>query len=52
MNYSAMFLCDPAYALVVKLSFTHKDMQWTNDAQQRLGLWICRKNVGLGYRAE
>jgi ubiquinone/menaquinone biosynthesis C-methylase UbiE len=52
MNYSAMFLCNPAYALVEKLSFSHYDTQWTNDAQQRLGLWICRKNLQLGYRLE
>jgi SAM-dependent methyltransferase len=52
MNYSGMFLCDPAYSLVEKLSFNHADMKWTSDVQQRLGLWICRKSVNLGYRAE
>lgn len=52
MDYSALFLCDPAYCLVEKLSFTHLDARWSDDAQQRLGLWICRKNVKLGYRAD
>jgi SAM-dependent methyltransferase len=50
MDYSAFFLCDPAYSLVEKLSLTHLDAHWSADAQQRLGLWFCRKNVQLGYR--
>jgi hypothetical protein len=50
MNYSGLFLSDPAYSLVEKLSFTHDDVGWSNDAQERLALWVCHKNVNLGYR--
>jgi ubiquinone/menaquinone biosynthesis C-methylase UbiE len=50
MNYSGLFLSDPAYSLVEKMSFTHDDVHWTDNAQERLGLWVCRKNVKLGYR--
>jgi SAM-dependent methyltransferase len=52
MDYSAFFLCDPAYCLVEKLSFTHADAIWSGDAHQRLGLWLCRKNAKLGYRQD
>lgn len=51
MNYSTLFLCDPAYSLVEKMAFTHEDVKWTSDAQERLALWICRRNVRLGYQA-
>lgn len=50
MNYSALFLSDPAYSLVEKLSFSHSNAEWTSDPQERLALWLCRKNVKLGYR--
>jgi SAM-dependent methyltransferase len=49
MDYSTMFTCDPAYVLVEKLSFSQDDSRWIADAQQRIGLWICRKSVELGY---
>lgn len=52
MDYSALFLSDPAYSLVEKLSFTHDDIHWTSDPQERLALWICRKNLQLGYQAQ
>ena len=52
MDYSAFFLCDPAYSLVEKLSLTQFDAHWSDDSQQRLGLWFCRKNVKLGYRQD
>ena len=52
MNYSGLFLCDPAYSLVEKLSFTHESAEWSSDAQQRLAFWVCRKNVALGYRQD
>ncbi|MDP9087165.1 MAG: class I SAM-dependent methyltransferase [Pseudomonadota bacterium] len=50
MNYSALFLSDPAYSLVEKVAFTHDNIQWTSDVQERLALWICRKNLLLGYQ--
>jgi SAM-dependent methyltransferase len=49
MNYPGLFLSDPAYSLVEKLSFTHESLEWTSDPQQRLAFWVCRKNVELGY---
>lgn len=51
MNYSGLFLSDPAYSLVEKVAFTHDDVKWTSDAQERLALWICRKNSQLAYQA-
>lgn len=50
MDYPGLFLCNPAYSLVEKVSFTQENVEWTSDAQQRLALWICRKNIELGYR--
>jgi len=49
MNYSALFTANPAYVLIEKASFSHVDMQWTADPQERVGLWLCRKNIQLGY---
>jgi SAM-dependent methyltransferase len=51
MDYSALFLSDPAYSLVEKMSFAHDAIQWASDPQERLALWICRKNLLLGYQA-
>lgn len=50
MDYSALFLSDPAYSLVEKISFAHDGLPWTSDPQERLALWICRKNLHLGYQ--
>ena len=50
MDYARLFLADPAYALAEKLSFTHHSTQWSPDGQQRVGLWICRKNTQAAYR--
>ena len=52
MNYSGLFLSDPAYSLAEKTTFTHDGINWTSEAQERLGLWICRRNIQLGYRSE
>ena len=51
MDYSRLFLADPAYALLEKASFTHHALQWSADPQERVGLWILRKNVQLAYRS-
>jgi SAM-dependent methyltransferase len=52
MDYSRLFLCDPAYLLAEKVSFGHDNLQWMSDAQERLALWICRKNLQMAYLSE
>lgn len=49
MDYSALFTANPAYVLVEKTSFSHSGLQWASDPQERVGLWLCRKNLNLGY---
>jgi SAM-dependent methyltransferase len=49
MDYSRLFLADPAYTLVEKASITHHDLRWTADPQERVGLWICRKSSANAY---
>lgn len=49
MNYSMLFTANPAYVLVEKTSFSHADLHWNADPQERVGLWFCRKNLQLGY---
>lgn len=51
MDYSRLFLANPAYMLVEKLGFTHDDLAWSDDPQERVGLWLLRKNVETAYRA-
>lgn len=50
MDYARLFLADPAYVLAEKISFTHQSAHWSPDAQERVGLWICRKNTQAAYR--
>ncbi len=50
MDYSRLFLADPAYVLAEKLSFTHAGLQWSAEPQERVGLWLLRKDVQGGYR--
>jgi SAM-dependent methyltransferase len=52
MDYSRLFLGDPAYLLAEKLCFSHNGVQWADDVQERLGLWICRKSIRHAYRTE
>jgi ubiquinone/menaquinone biosynthesis C-methylase UbiE len=49
MDYSSLFTANPAYVVVEKSSFSHACLQWEADPQERVGLWLCRKNLGLGY---
>jgi ubiquinone/menaquinone biosynthesis C-methylase UbiE len=50
MDYSRLFLADPAYVLAEKVSFSHQSAQWSDDAQERVGFWVCRKNTQTAYR--
>ena len=50
MDYSGLFLCTPAYSLIEKQSFTHDALHWSIDPQERLALWMCRRQVDSGYR--
>jgi SAM-dependent methyltransferase len=51
MDYSRLFLANPAYSLLEKVSFTHHDLHWSADPQERVGLWLCRKSVESAYRS-
>jgi SAM-dependent methyltransferase len=51
MDYSALFLCNPAYVLAEKTAFSDGGAAWTSDPQERIALWICKKNLLLGYQA-
>lgn len=50
MDYAGLFLADPAYVLAEKISFTHSGPDWSSDAQERVGLWVCRKDTRTAYR--
>jgi len=49
MDYSMLFTANPGYVLIEKSSFSHSGLQWAPDPQERVGLWLCRKNLNLGY---
>ena len=50
MDYSRLFLANPAYQLIHKLSASHAANQWHADPQERVGLWLCRKDTTHAYR--
>jgi SAM-dependent methyltransferase len=50
MDYSKLFLADPAYALVDKLSVSHTLGGWDPDPQERVSLTLCRKDLAHAYR--
>ncbi len=51
MDYAALFLANPAYVLVDKLSTSHTTGQWDPDPQERVALSLCRKNLEQAYKA-
>lgn len=51
MDHARLFLANPAYTLVEKLSTSHTTGQWTADPQERVALTLCRKNLDLAYVA-
>lgn len=51
MDYAALFLANPAYVLVDKLSTSHTTGEWEPDPQERVALTLCRKNFEQAYKA-
>lgn len=51
MDYSSLFLADPAYRLVAKYAFDHArgEMGWTDEPDDRVALWVLEKNVTAAY---
>lgn len=52
MDYSRLFLADPAYSLAEKTCFNHHDLTWVGDPQERLALWICRRDRRIAYKLD
>lgn len=50
MDYSRLFVANPAYRLVHKVSASHAAIQWHADPQERIGLWLLRKDLAHAYR--
>jgi SAM-dependent methyltransferase len=51
MDHMRLFLANPAYVLVEKISTSHTTGRWELDPQERVALTICRKNLQLAYRS-
>jgi ubiquinone/menaquinone biosynthesis C-methylase UbiE len=51
MDYARLFLCNPVYVLVDKLSTSHTTGHWDPDPQERVALTLCRKNLEQAYKA-
>jgi SAM-dependent methyltransferase len=49
MDYSKLFLANPAYTLVDKRSASHAGPHWAADPQERLGIWLCAKHSVSAY---
>jgi SAM-dependent methyltransferase len=50
MDYSQLFLANPAYVLAEKFATSHAMGQWQSDPQERIALSICRKDAEHAYR--
>lgn len=50
MDYSALFLANPAYRLAAKLAASHTGLAWSPEPQERIGVWICKKSLATAYR--
>lgn len=44
-----LFLANPAYRLAAKLSASHDALAFSADPQERIGIWLCRKDVANAY---
>jgi ubiquinone/menaquinone biosynthesis C-methylase UbiE len=49
MNYSQLFLANPSYSLVEKLSFSHSVNAFDNHPEERLSACVLYKNTHDGY---
>lgn len=50
MDYSQLFLANPSYVLVEKISTSHTKGRWESDPQERVALTICHKSLQQAYR--
>lgn len=50
LDYSRLFLANPAYTMVEKRSATHAGAGWVADPQERLAIWLCMKNMASAYQ--
>jgi len=51
MDYAGLFLANPEYRLLEKQSASHAGIGWVVDPQERIALWICRKDSASAYRS-
>jgi SAM-dependent methyltransferase len=49
MDYSRLFLSNPAYRLSHKSSVSHGGLSWHPDPQERIGIWLLRKDLENAY---
>lgn len=49
MDYSALFLANPAYRLMEKACLSHAGMGWADDPQERVSLTLLRKDTIHAY---
>ena len=49
MDYSRLFLGNPSYLLIEKISSSHTAGKWSPDPQERLALTLCRKSHEQAY---
>lgn len=50
MDYSHLFLANPAYSLLEKYATSHTKDGWAADPQERIALNVCCKNMNLAYQ--
>ncbi|HJU60866.1 MAG TPA: class I SAM-dependent methyltransferase [Candidatus Binatia bacterium] len=52
MDYSKLFLSNPAYKLIAKKPFSHSGHSFVHDPQERLAAWLMHKSESLAYKEE
>ena len=49
MDYAGLFLSNPFYTLVEKISYSHYGNDFIDDPQERIHTTVLKKNMNLGY---
>ena len=52
MDYSQLFLSFPQYVLANKASMSHRSAQFEVEENERVAVWILKKNLSGGYSTE
>lgn len=52
MDYSRLFLANPAYTLVAKRSYSHTAAQFHADPGERIATWLLHKSLATAYPDE